>query len=92
MSPMTVFPVRVRRVMPLPPPLVRQACVAALLSTLFALSACASPVTIDPPGLNHPANPAAVAAPMAPLPDTLSGEAVTPPVPARSPHAGHMMH
>jgi hypothetical protein len=75
------LPLAVRRVLP-----------GLLVLTLLAIAGCAGSVTIDPPGVDHPANPNAAAAPTMPLPATLSAEPVPRPEPIQDPHAGHQGH
>ncbi|MGD8515197.1 MAG: hypothetical protein PVF52_06260 [Granulosicoccaceae bacterium] len=71
----------------------RRLCFAVLLGAPLAmLGGCTTPVTIEPPTLNNPANPDAIAAPRPPMPDTLNVETVERPEKPDDPHAGHMMH
>lgn len=73
--------------------LCKRACLAILLgSALPVLAGCSTPVVIEPPSLNHPANPDAIVAPPDPMPDTLNVGAVAPPEKNDNPHAGHVMH
>jgi hypothetical protein len=67
---------------------------ATLLGVLaMAGVGCSSPVVIEDPGIDHPANPEAIAAPVSPVPDTLQVEAVTAPEQDENPHAHmHMSH
>jgi hypothetical protein len=58
---------------------------------LLAASAC-TPLQVDEPDMNHPANPDAMAAPVEKIPGTLDVEAVEAPEQLEDPHAGHMMH
>jgi hypothetical protein len=62
----------------------------ALVTLLASLTACTT-IEVPEPDINHPANPAAMSAPLTSLPDTLNVEAVTAPEMPADPHAGHNM-
>lgn len=65
---------------------------ALLISMAILLGGCTSSPKVEPPGIDHPANPDAAVAPVAPMSDTLNTRAVKAPEKQGDPHAGHMMH
>lgn len=65
--------------------------VALGLITVLVLSACASKAVVIPNGVAHPANPAALQAPLPPKSATLTSEPVKAPPPP-STGGGHHMH
>lgn len=71
----------------------RPAAMFAVAALVLTLAGCASYPAIPEAGPDHPANPDAAAAPMAPLPDPLAVEAVQPPPqpPMMDMHEGHEM-
>ncbi len=61
------------------------------LITVLAVSACASKAIVIPGGVAHPADPAALQAPLLPRSATLNSESVEAPPPP-SMDGGHHMH
>jgi hypothetical protein len=64
--------------------------VLVLAIFLVPLTACTT-IEVPESDINHPANPSAIAAPVASLPDTLNVDAVMAPEVPADPHAGHNM-